>query len=806
IIVYVIFSSAEALLVECYDKSEIDDSRDIITQGLKGFKPLSHSNYIEWRDIIDDYIDSQNWIKFSKEGLPKDASEELRAKLSRIAVVLKTAAGNQRTYLLGLRTPNDILAKLKEVNGGSSRGTLSSLQNQFSSPDSNGKVDNVAALLSQLQAQIGGNKYKVTVETLRIVASDYSFAQIVERLRQAKFEANENSAEIALKFNNNAQSRPGKKESRKCYYCGKVGHIKPKCKKKKSDEKNKQNGAQKDTAENDSIAWMASKNRSIYPDDWCADSGATIHMTSNRSIFIEYENFESTVGTAKANVNLKVVGRGKLCCKIGGKNKIFEGVLYIPELQSKLLSPGKLTSAGLTVNLGPKDITIARNKKVVAKGPRIGDTWVLKTQKSNEYANRATSVTNDEALLWHRHFGYPGAKKLSLASQAVTGMPSFQEADSPACNTCDLTKSIRFQRRGPSENPETKRLERVFIDVWGPYKHRSIGGKRYMFVIVDEYSCMSWVYFMAQKSEVLGLLPEWKHQVELESGERLIKVRSDGVLELKKAIKLLSSIHESTTANTPEQSGKVERMNRTIVTKARSMLAGPDLPKRLWAEAMATACYLRNITSSVEKTMSPYEIWTGHHPSVEHLKVFGCVAYVHVDKVIFVGYRKTTKQYRILDPKTGTIIESSHVTFKKDQKGGSILEITDELKICHHTDVITNQKFDQEEFVEDEENREKHKELCDLDNNVILHEMDQLNNEVTYSSERRSQRIRRPLNRLIEELGRENPQNQAEAALMANTNESEFVPRSYSEAIKYRKWRDAIETTLNSLAGNNTWN
>lgn len=280
----------------------------------------------------------------------------------------------------------------------------------------------------------------------------------------------------------------------------------------------------------------------------------------------------------------------------------------------------------------------------------------------------------------------------------------------------------------------------------------------------------------------------------------------------------IGSIHESTTADTPEQNGKVERMNRSIVTKARSMLAGPGLPKRLWAEAMATACYLRNITPSVDKTKSPYEIWTGHRPSVEHLKVFGCVAYVHVDKKkrdklelnakkgIFVGYRKTTKQYRVLDPKTGAIIESSHVKFKENQKGGSILESTDESKICHHTDVITDQIFDQEEYIEDEEDQEKHIELCDLDDNVKPHEMDQLNNNVTYSSERRSQRIRRPPNRLIDELGRENPQNQVEAALMANADESEFIPGSYSEAMKYRKWRDAIETTLNSLAGNNTWN
>lgn len=62
-------------------------------------------------------------------------------------------------------------------------------------------------------------------------------------------------------------------------------------------------------------------------------------MTHDKSIFIEYENYNSTVGTAKSDVNLSVIGRGKVCCKINGQNKIFEEVLHIPELKSNLLSP-----------------------------------------------------------------------------------------------------------------------------------------------------------------------------------------------------------------------------------------------------------------------------------------------------------------------------------------------------------------------------------------------------------------------------------------------------------------------------------
>ena len=54
-----------------------------------------------------------------------------------------------------------------------------------------------------------------------------------------------------------------------------------------------------------------------------------------------------------------------------------------------------------------------------------------------------------------------------------------------------------------------------------------------MLVIVDEYSRMTWVYFMVHKSDVMDLLPIWKNEVELESEERLIRVRTDHAPELK---------------------------------------------------------------------------------------------------------------------------------------------------------------------------------------------------------------------------------------------------------------------------------
>ena len=99
--------------------------------------------------------------------------------------------------------------------------------------------------------------------------------------------------------------------------------------------------------------------------------------------------------------------------------------------------------------------------------------------------------------------------------------------------------------------------------------------------------------------------------------------------------------------------------------KARSMLSGAGLEQIFWAKAIATACYLINkspTSTLVDKT--PMEAWTGHKPSLRHLRVFGCEAYAHVPKekqtkldnktikYIFIIYSYGVKGYKLWDPIT----------------------------------------------------------------------------------------------------------------------------------------------------------
>ena len=119
----------------------------------------------------------------------------------------------------------------------------------------------------------------------------------------------------------------------------------------------------------------------------------------------------------------------------------------------------------------------------------------------------------------------------------------------------------------------------------------------------------------------------------------------------------------------PQQNGITERKNRTVVKMARSMLKAKGLPNEFWAEAVATAVYLLNLSPTrAIPNQIPYDVWRGVRPLVCHLQIFGCVAYALINspnhsklgekstKCIFVGYCDQSKVYRLYNVVSGKVI------------------------------------------------------------------------------------------------------------------------------------------------------
>jgi transposase InsO family protein len=148
----------------------------------------------------------------------------------------------------------------------------------------------------------------------------------------------------------------------------------------------------------------------------------------------------------------------------------------------------------------------------------------------------------------------------------------------------------------------------------------------------------TWIYFLRKKYEVFDRFKEFKALVENQTEKRIKVLRMDNGgefcgNEFEELCKKCGIERKKTTPYTPQQNGVAERMNMMLMEKSRCMLSGVGLGQELWAEAVGTACYLVNRSpSSTLDDKTPHEVWTGKKPSLTHLRVFGCDAYVHVPK------------------------------------------------------------------------------------------------------------------------------------------------------------------------------
>jgi len=134
-------------------------------------------------------------------------------------------------------------------------------------------------------------------------------------------------------------------------------------------------------------------------------------------------------------------------------------------------------------------------------------------------------------------------------------------------------------------------------------------------------------------------------------------------------------VHDLTPAYSHESNGVAERYNRTIITAARSLLTG--LPMALWAEAIATAVYLRNRipNRSIGKT-TPYESLYNKKPSINHLRPYGTKCFVHLPEEkrqpgtkllpraiegYLIGYTSSDKIYRVYIPSQHKVTETRQI-------------------------------------------------------------------------------------------------------------------------------------------------
>ena len=158
-----------------------------------------------------------------------------------------------------------------------------------------------------------------------------------------------------------------------------------------------------------------------------------------------------------------------------------------------------------------------------------------------------------------------------------------------------------------------------------------------MLTFIDDYSRRVWVYILKRKDEVFVNFKQWKTMIKKQTGKSVKLLRTDNVLEFcqgefNEFCKNEGIVRHHTVRYTPQQNGVAERMNKTLLERARCMLSNAGLPNTFWAEAVNTACYLVNRSPSTAiDCLTPLEKWSGTPANYTDLKIFGCPANAHVN-------------------------------------------------------------------------------------------------------------------------------------------------------------------------------
>ncbi|CAL8993424.1 unnamed protein product [Prunus brigantina] len=195
----------------------------------------------------------------------------------------------------------------------------------------------------------------------------------------------------------------------------------------------------------------------------------------------------------------------------------------------------------------------------------------------------------------------------------------------PTCESCLQGKMSNLPFSGKRERV-IELLELIHTDVCGSLSTTSRGGFSYFIMFIDDYSRLGYVYLIQYKSEAFEKFKEFKKEVEKKTGKSIKILRSDrggeySSTEFLEYLKKHGILSQWTPPRTPQLNGVSERRNRTLIVMVQSMMSYTDLPVSFWGYALQIAAYLLNRVPSKFVPKTPYEMWFGRKPSLNHLKI-----------------------------------------------------------------------------------------------------------------------------------------------------------------------------------------
>ncbi|KAJ9544153.1 hypothetical protein OSB04_023860 [Centaurea solstitialis] len=409
---------------------------------------------------------------------------------------------------------------------------------------------------------------------------------------------------------------------------------------------------------------------------WYFDSGAYRHMTGQISFLFDYvERFEGYIKTADKTPK-PMLGYGKIT---DGKY-IIKDVRYVEGLGYNMFSSSQFYDNGYWVKqlLYESDVIDEDNNVVLSarRNENLYSTILRSIPQTHPQFEALSQPMNaicllskackEDSWLWHRRLCHQNFKDMNklVSNRLVKGLPETRLSKDSLCPTCEQGKMRRSSHPPRMDTNNKSPLDMIHMDLCEPMRVESLARKKYMWVLVDEFSRFTWLEFLQAKYDAADRIIAFIKRIQVLLSRKVKKLRSDNGTEFRNA-KLQSFLEDVgisnnfSTVRTSQQNGVVERKNQTLVEAARSMMAHSGVPQAFSAEAVSTACYTQNRTLIVKRTdKTAYEMVQQHNLGKFEPKS---------DESIFIGYSHNSKTYQVFNKRTRTILESSNVNFSETE-------------------------------------------------------------------------------------------------------------------------------------------
>lgn len=628
------------------------------------------------------------------------------------------------------------------------------------------------------------------------------------------------------------RNKKGENSTSTCSICNKGNHSTEKCWHNKANQKGNAKKNKQNSKGEKGVAFSLNKIKTdgVESDEWIVDSGATSHLTNNLTDLSDVKNANIEIGVAKKGNSLNITKIGQVCADECSLTK----VLFSDEAAGNLLSVKAITEKGGTVLFTENEVLISKDNVEVLKGEK-GDNGLYTIKLHPKIIDKALSanVVND-AWMWHKRLGHIGAQNMCKLLKLSEGMNLQKQQVIETiknCEVCILAKQTRL----PFENDRHKAsrpLEIIHSDVCY-VSPPTWDNKQYFVTFEDDFSGFVQIYLLGAKSEVSECAKEYVAEVEAKFNLKISKLRSDNggeyeSTEFKKWCKNRGIILDRSTPYTPQLNGTAERLNRTILDKARAMILESKLDKEMWGEAVLAATYVLNRSPKANKETTPFELWFNRKPNLKNLRIFGSTAYAKIltrsgkfeersEKLIFVGYCQNG--YRLWDKEKREIVLRRDVKFIEtnshaaEDDYSSIISEQDE-----KDDAISNENSERES---EHTRRDKSPSVqeSDFDGNQSESELDDKDSESSEwlpESDDDDEDPSAPENpsgdRRYPDRPRQPPVRYPEQASLADRVipgcSGSPDPQTYNEALaspEQHKWQAAINAETAALKDNKTW-